>query len=146
MEGTLPGTETGPLDGPRRPEAARKSKAGLRGTLPREDIPPKVGMSPLEDSPVGGIPPRTEEIRPVLIPSPTPDPDRTGGHPLDRTTGPTGISPRTDPGLDMALSPTGLRADPLPEEKEVPITPPLQRAGQAGPLQRAGPAGPTHGT
>ncbi len=72
MEGTLPGTETGPADGLRRPEAARKSEAGLRGILPREDTPPKEGMSPLEDSPVGGIPPRTEEIRPVLILSPTP--------------------------------------------------------------------------
>jgi hypothetical protein len=142
MEGTLPGIETSPEDGPTRPEAARKSEAGLRGILPREDIPPKAGMSPTEDNPEGGIPPRTEEIRPVLILGPTPSPDRTGGHPLDRTTGPIGISRETDPSLDRALSPTGLRADPLPGEKGVPVTSPPLGAGLAGPLQRAGPAGP----
>ena len=146
MEGTLPRTETGPEDSLRRSEAAWKSEAGPRGILPREDIPPKEGMSPLEDNPVGGIPHRTGETRLVLILSPTPDPDRTGGQILDRTTGPIGISQETDPSLDKALSPTGLRADLPQGEKEVPVTSPPQGAGQAGPLQWAGSAGLTLGT
>ena len=129
MEGTLPGTETSPEDGLMRPEAAQMSEAGPKGILPREGIPPKEGMSPTEDSPEGDIPHRTEEIRPVLILGPTPDPDRTGGHLLDRTIGPTGISLRTDPSLDTALSPTGLRANLPLEEMEVPVTLPLHGAG-----------------
>ncbi len=146
MEGTLPRTETDPKGSLRRPEAARKSEAGPRGILPIEEIPPKEGMSPIEDSPVGDTPPRTGEIRPVLILGPTPDPDRTGGHLLDRTIGPTGISLRTDPSLDIALSPTGLRADLLPGEKEVPVTSPPHGAGLAGLPQQEGPAGLAHGT
>ena len=112
MEGTLPRTETGVLASLRRPEAAQRSEAGLKGILPREDIPPRTG-----------------EIRPDLIPSPTPGPDRTGGHLLDRTIVPTGISLETDPSLDTALSPTGLRANLPPEEMEVPVTLPLHGAG-----------------
>lgn len=146
MEGTLPRTETGPEDGLMRPEAALRSEVGLRGILPEEDIPPKTGTVLTKDSPVGTTLPRTEKVRPVLILSPTPDPDRTGSHHLDRTTGPTVTSQGTGHSLDTALSPTGLRADLPPGEKEVPVTPPPQGAGQAGPLQWAGPAGLAHGT
>ena len=134
MEGTLPRTETGPEDGLMRPEAALKSEAGLRGILPEEDIPPGIGTAPIEDSPVRNIPPRTEKIRPVLILSPTPGPDRT--------TGPTVTSQETGHSLDTVLSPTGLRADLPPGGKEVPVTPPLHGVGSAGPLQWASPAGP----
>jgi len=122
MEDILPRTETSPEDGLKRPEAALEREASLRGILPKEDI--LQGISPTEDNPMGGIPPRTGRVRQGQTLGPTPDPDRTGGLHLDRTGGPIVISLETDHSLDMAHSPTGLRAAHPPGEKKVQSTSP----------------------
>lgn len=122
MEDILPRTETSPEDGLKRPEATLEREASLRGILPKEDI--LQGISPTEDNPMGGIPPRTGRVRQGQTLGPTPDPDRTGDLHLDRTGSPIVISLETDHSLDMAHSPTGLRAAHPPGEKKVQSTSP----------------------